>query len=282
VAPAVFVFPIIFPGIATQSFEQTKAQIATELKRQNAADRLDKIGNQADDALAGGGALADVAAKYQLKTTTVEAADEGGKDPHDKAIALPVTADEVLKTVFATNQGDTSRITDMKDGSIFAVHLDKVTPPQVRPLAEVKSEAVAAWQAEQKREAATKRAEALAGAVNPGVPLAKAAADKRLTLVAATPLSRSATPGQNVSPALVAKLFAAKPGDIVTASDDNGAYAAQLREIQSPETIPDAAAAGLSDQLASEARVGIAGEFTEALRHRFPVEIQREALDRMF
>jgi peptidyl-prolyl cis-trans isomerase D len=268
---------------ATQSFEQAKAQIATELKRQNAADRLDKIGNQADDALAGGGALADVAAKYQLKTTTVEAADEGGKDPQGKAITLPVAADEVLKTVFATNQGDTSRITDMKDGAIFAVHLDKVTPPQVRPLAEVKSEAVAAWQAEQKREAAATRAEALAGAVSPGVPLAKAAADKRLTLLPATPLSRSATPDQSVSPALVAKLFAAaKPGDIVTASDDNGAYAAQLREIQSPETIPDAAASGLADQLAGEAKVGIAGEFTEALRHRFPVEIQRDVLDRLF
>jgi len=39
---------------ATQSFDAVKSQIATELKRQKAADRLDKIGNQADDALAGG------------------------------------------------------------------------------------------------------------------------------------------------------------------------------------------------------------------------------------
>jgi len=92
----------------------------------------------------------------------------------------------------------------------------------VRPLAEVKGQAVSAWQAEQKREAATKQAEALTSAVNPGLPLAKAAGDKRLTLLPAAPLSRSAAPGQTVSPALVAKLFAAKPGDVVTASDDTG------------------------------------------------------------
>jgi len=55
----------------------------------------------------------------------------------------------------------------MKDGSIFAVHIDKITPPQVRPLAEVKGQAVSAWQAEQKREAATKQAEALTSAVTP-------------------------------------------------------------------------------------------------------------------
>jgi peptidyl-prolyl cis-trans isomerase D len=267
---------------ATQSFEQAKPQIATELKRQNAADRLDKIGNQADDALAGGTALADVATKFQLKTATIAASDEGGRDPQGKAVTLSVAPDEITKTVFATNQGDTSRIIDMKDGSIFAVHLDKITQPVVRPLAEVKDQAVAAWQAEQKREAATKRADALAGAVTPGLALAKAAGDKGLTLLPAAPLSRSAAPGQTVSPALVAKLFAAKPGDVVTANDETGAYTAQLKEIQSPETIPDAAAAGLSDQLAGEARVGIAGEFTEALRHRFPVEIQRDALDRMY
>ncbi len=267
---------------ATQSFDQAKPQIAAELKRQKATDRLDKIGNQADDALAGGTVLADVAAKFQLKTATLAASDEGGRDPEGKAIALPVGSDEVLKAVYATNQGDTSRIMDMKDGSIFAVHVDKITPPQVRPLPEVKGQAVAAWQAEQKREAATRRAETLAAAVNPGLPLAKAASDKRLTLLPATPLSRSAAPGQTVSPALVAKLFAAKPGDVVTASDDTGSYAAQLKEIQSPETVSDEAAAGLSDQLASEAKIGVAGEFTEALRRRFPVEIQRDALDRMF
>jgi peptidyl-prolyl cis-trans isomerase D len=170
----------------------------------------------------------------------------------------------------------------MKDGSIFAIHVDKLTPPQVRPLAEVKSAAVAAWQAEQKSAAATKRAEALAAAVSPGVALAKMAGDQRLTLMPAAPLSRGAAPGQTVSPALVAKLFAAKPGDVVTASDETGAYTAQLKEIQSPETVPDAAAAGLSGELANEARAGIAGEFTEVLRHRFPVEIQRDALDRMF
>ena len=100
--------------------------------------------------------------------------------------------------------------------------------------------------------------------------LAKAAGDKRLTLLAAPPLSRSAAKGQSVPPALVAKLFAAKPGDVVTASDETGAYTAQLKEIQSPETIPDAAAPELSDQLAGRRRGGIAGEFTETLRRALP------------
>jgi hypothetical protein len=85
-----------------------------------------------------------------------------------------------------------------------------------------------------------------------------------------------------VPPALIGKLFAAKQGDIVTAADAGGGYAAQLKEIQVPENVPDDVAKALSEQLRNEARVDVAGEFTAALKKRYPVEIKHDALDRMF
>jgi peptidyl-prolyl cis-trans isomerase D len=266
----------------TQTFEQAKGQIETELSLQDAVAKIDKIANQADDALGGGASIADVAAKFGLKSATIPAADSNGRDPDGKPVQIPTAPNEVLKTVFGTEQNDTSRITDTQDGSIFAVHIDKVTPPQVRPLAEVKDKAIAAWQAEQKHAEVTKEAEALAAAATPGQPLAKSAADKKLTVTTSQPLSRGAEAGNPVPPALVSKLFAAKQGDIVTATDATGAYTAQLKEIQVPETVPDNIANALSEQLRGEARVDIAGEFTEALRKRYPIDIKRDALDRMF
>ncbi|HEX3863783.1 MAG TPA: peptidyl-prolyl cis-trans isomerase [Stellaceae bacterium] len=266
----------------TQTFEEAKAKIETDLKMQDAVDRLDKIGNQADDALAGGGSLADVAAKFGLKTVTISSLDESGHDAEGKPVKLPIAPEEIIKTIFSTSANDTSRITDTQDGAIYAVHVDKVTEPHVKPLADVKDTAVAGWQAEQKRDAATKQAEALAAAVTADAPLAKMAGDKKLTLLAAVPLTRKQTQGQSVPPALVTKLFAAKVGDVVTGSDPTGAFVAQLKEVQSPDQISDAAASGLSDQLADESRADVAGEFTESLRRRFPVEVKREAVDRMF
>jgi peptidyl-prolyl cis-trans isomerase D len=141
---------------------------------------------------------------------------------------------------------------------------------------------VAAWQAEQKHAAVVKEAEALAAAATADQPLTKLAADKKLTVTTSPPLSRSAEPGSQVSPPLLAKLFAAKQGEVVTAADATGAYTAQLKEIQVPETVPDNIANALSEQLRGEARVDVAGEFTEALRKRYPVVIKRDALDRMF
>ena len=112
--------------------------------------------------------------------------------------------------------------------------------------------------------------------------LAKVAGDKRLTVTPSPPLSRDA---QNTAPApaaLVSKLFGAKKGDVVTASDPIGAYVAQLKEIQVPENPSDEAIGSLSQQLAGEVRSDVAGQFTDALKRRYPVEIKRDALDRMF
>ena len=38
---------------------------------------------------------------------------------------LPVAPEEVLKTVFATSQGETSRVTDTQDGAIYAVRVER-------------------------------------------------------------------------------------------------------------------------------------------------------------
>jgi peptidyl-prolyl cis-trans isomerase D len=252
------------------SFEEAKPKIEAALKLQDAVDQIEKVANQADDALAAGGSLSDVAAKFGLKVTTVAAADENGNGPDGKPVTMPVAAPEVLKTAFSTNQGENSRTIDMQDGAIFALHIDKITAPAVRPLADVKDTAIAAWQATQKRDKAAKDAEAMAAAVKPDVPLSKAAGDKGATLLAAVP------------PALVAKLFDAKVGDVVSNSDASGGYVAQLKEIEIPDKVPDEAVAGIADQISNESRVDLAGQFTGALRRRFPVEIKRDALDKVF
>jgi peptidyl-prolyl cis-trans isomerase D len=267
---------------ATQSYDQAKSQIETELALQEAVAKLEKIANEADDALAGGASLNDLASKFGMKLATIPAVDNNGRDPDGKPVQIPVASNDVMKTVFDTEQGQGSRVIDTNDGAIFAIRVEKVKPPQVRPLADVKDKAIAAWQAEQKREAVTKQADALAAEVKPDQPLAKAAEAKKLTVTASPPLSRSAQPGNPVPQQLVAKLFAAKQGDVVTATDATGAYAAQLKEIQVPETMPDNIATALSQQLGNDARVDVAGEFTEALKKRYPVDIKRDALDRIF
>ncbi|MBV9203360.1 MAG: SurA N-terminal domain-containing protein, partial [Alphaproteobacteria bacterium] len=199
----------------TQTFDEAKPKLEADLARQEAVDRIYKVANKADDALAGGATLGDVAEKFGLKTTTVEAVDAGGHDPQNKPVSLPVAASDVLKLAFGTNEGQTSRVTETPDGAIFALHIDKIMPSEVKPLDEVKEKAVAAWQADQRREIAAKQAEELAAAVTPETRLATVTAAKGLKATTSPPFTRHPENDSAVPPVLVGKLFAAKPGDVV-------------------------------------------------------------------
>jgi peptidyl-prolyl cis-trans isomerase D len=177
-------------------------------------------------------------------------------------------------------------VTEGKDGVIFMVRVSKVIPPTIKPLAEVKDQAVAAWQADKRSDKVAKTAEELAAAVKPGARLATVATEKSLKVATSPPLLRR--PGgvdaklQTTPPALVAKLFEAKPDEVVIAADAAGSYVAQLGEVQVEETPSKSATVDLSLQLNQGMRTDLVAEFTQALRARFPVEIRREAVDQVF
>jgi peptidyl-prolyl cis-trans isomerase D len=265
----------------TQSFDQAKGDLEKQLIAEQAADKVDRIGNEADDALAGGASLTDVAQKYGLKLTTIDNTDVSGRDLDGKLIVLPIDMKEVLKTVFDTNANDTSRITAVEDSAIFAIHVDKIIAPQVKPLGDVKDRVVAAWQAEQKQDTVKKEAADILAAVTSGTPLAQAAQAKGLTVATSPPLARrpdSAT----VPLAVVTKLFSAKVGDTMSADDAAGSYVAQLKEIKIPDSTPDDQVKALTTELGNSARYDLVGELTDALKKRFPVTIHHDVLDRLF
>jgi len=159
---------------------------------------------------------------------------------------------------------------------------DKVIASQVKPLDEVKDKAVAAWQADKRREAAAKEAEELAAAVTPETRLTTVGAGKGLKVTTSPPFDRHPNPEAGIPAVLVGKLFAAKPGQVVTASDASGSYVAQLDDVQRPEKPSQTDTAELSRELDASQQADLAEELTKGLRARFPVEIHRETLDRLF
>lgn len=263
-------------------FDQAKDQLEKQLVAEEAADQLDHIANEADDALAGGAALDDVAKKYGLKIATVAQSDASGRDGSGKPIELPVPATNVVKTAFATELNDTSRIESIEENAIFAVHVTKITPPETKPLADVKDQATAAWQTEQKQDAAKKEANDLAAAVKNGTPLAQAAAAKSLTVTTSPPLNRQAKGATPIPTGMIANLFSAKVDDTITGSDASGAFVAQLKTINVPQSTPDDQVKALTVDIGNSMRYDVASEFTDSLKKRYPVKLQQDVIDRLF
>jgi hypothetical protein len=81
---------------------------------------------------------------------------------------------------------------------------------------------------------------------------------------------------------MIAKLFSAKTGDTITGSDDSGAFVAQLKAINIPQSTPDDQVKALTTEIGNAARYDLAGEFTDSLKKRFPVTIHQDVIDRLF
>src|SRR5271166_2242584 len=196
----------------TQSFDEVKAKLRADLAHSEAVDRLYAVENHVDDAIAGGATLDEAATQFALKKSVVGSVDEKGLGRDGKKVDLPVAPAEVLKLAFATDEGRTSRVTQTPDGAIFVLHIDKIVPPSVRLLAEVKDKAIAAWQAEKRQDKVAKEAVALAAEVKPRMQLSAIAAAKGLKTTTSPPFGRQSDNTAGVPPALVDKLFAAKLG----------------------------------------------------------------------
>ena len=84
-------------------------------------------------------------------------------------------------------------------------------------------------------------------------------------------------------PNLVARLFDAKPGDVVSLPGPGGAFVAQLAEIQPADPVADASAVSdLSKQLEGALTGDMLAQLDQALRKRFPVTIRQQEIDRLF
>ena len=266
----------------TQTFDEAKTKLQADIAHDEAANNLYKIADHVEDELAGGADIEAAAAKFRMQKTSIAAVDEHGGGRDDKPVTLPVSPTEVLKLAFATEEGRTSRVTQTSDGAIFVLRVTKITPPAVRPLAEVKDKAVAAWQAEKRRDLVIKAAEAMVAAAKQGTQLSVLAADKGLKVTTSPPLLRRSEGTDGVPPALVSKLFAVKPGAFVTGADAAGSYVAQLTAVQEPPATTKTATAELAREIGAGLQSDLGEEFTRALRAHFPVEIRQAALDRLF
>ena len=264
----------------TQSFDQAKTKLRQEVARDMAGDQIAQLANHIDDALAGGGAFETVAKQFGMKTTTITGIDAQGNLADGKAASLPQQKNKVLQAAFATAPGQSSALDDLGDDGYFLVHVDKTTPPGVPPLDQVRDRVATLWQAQQRSDALVTLAKQIVDEVNAGQSLKTIAAKRKLVVSSTGPVMRSG--GGKVPPALIGSLFSLKLNTATFASAGDGGYVvAQLTAIQKANPATDKAAVdALSHQLAQQMQTEFLGEFSQALRARYPVEINQTNLQR--
>jgi peptidyl-prolyl cis-trans isomerase D len=267
------------PGRVRQMAE-VKAQITQDLRREKSLDLLSQMAGKVEDALGGGASLEEAAKTYHLRVIKVPAIDAQGRDPGGKAVADMPKSDQFLDIAFHTEQGTESQLTEVENDGYFLLRVDAVKPPQPKPLAEIKAQVVAAWQAERRHEAARARADKLAEQIKTGEPVAKVAQSVGAKAQTTQPFTREGTDA-GLPPTVVADLFREQPGAVSVGAVQGGHLVARLAKVVPFDPTANPEATDTAKKRIAQALSGdVVDQYVAALNATIGVKVDRSQLTR--
>ena len=269
---------ITVPGVH-HTLDEVKDQVRAAIQTQMAADKLVDMLNAYDDARKQGDNLETAAKKSGLKVGRVAAVDAQGLAPGGAKADVPADPD-FLTLAFKAEAGQDNDPVQAKSGAYYVVKINGITPPKLKPLAEVRDDAIAQWTAQKRATLLAAKAKALTEQAQKEKSLAGVSTAIKAVVQKSAALSRTSNEAA-LPAALVQKLYDAPMGGIISAPAGNGYVIAQVTGIVHPKpTSPsDPQFRGHAQQLAGS----IAGDFTismaNAERAAQRVTINQKLLD---
>jgi len=271
-------------------FDEVKAKLAADVKHDKAVDNLSQQIDKMGDRLTGGASMDDVGAGVGAKPVKFTALDAKGQSATPDTSKTPDTAKPAAKPdpawiaqAFQLQQGETGSFQDDKNGGYFAVRLDSVTAPALRPLADVRAQIVTEWTKEQQVAQIAKRAVDLAAKARAGTLLTQIAGDVGSKVDSTPPVTREppAKAANAPSPALVAALFNLdKVGDVTTVETEDGQIIARLSEIHAADPLgAGSKLQPIEQELDSGMRADTLSEYRDGLRQATKVKINPRAVE---
>jgi peptidyl-prolyl cis-trans isomerase D len=251
------------------TFEEARDDLAAEVEADQARRVIDDMEQDVEDLLAGGATLEETADETELELGTVTLED-GTADG-------PVAYEAFREAAMAAAEGDYPELAPLDDGGIFALRLDEVRQPEVRPLAEVREAVAREWRAARIREALLERAEAVAAAVAGGASFE----DQGLESGTATDIERDGFV-EGLPAEAVAEIFEMAPGEARAVSTDTGAAVIRLdRVLPADQDSPQATAAkaAFGGQSAAGLSDDILEAFVRATQADAGISLDQSALD---
>ena len=268
----------ITPGIS-RTLDDSKEQIRQQLALQLAAAKITDIINAYEDARSGGADLTAAAKKVGMKTGRIAAVDKAGVAPGGEKVGEVPADPEFLTSAFAAEVGeDNDPFPAKASGAYYVVKVAGVTPAKLKPLDQVRADALAGWTAEEKAKAVATKAATLAAQAQKDGNLTGIAKQLKVPVQPSPSLARN-TNDTTFSSALVSKLFEAAPGTVVEAPQGTGGnyIIARLTGIAHPAAPPEATFA-LRQQVSEQAAADFSISFANAARLRQGVKVNQKLL----
>ena len=222
-ALAVVKVQAVTPGHVV-TLEEIRPALEAEVKKDAASAKVYQLTQAYDDAAQKGATLVEAAKKAGIPTTSIGPVAKSGQDQTGKPV--PGLSQKLMDAAFALPAGGESDLEDAGDGGYFAVRVEKVIPPALPALADIRPKLAQYWMVRELDARLAAKADELAARVRKGESLEAVAASAGGKVSRVAGLTR-ATAGQNreVSQAILGQVFSVKPGEVFTARTNGVGYA---------------------------------------------------------
>lgn len=271
----------IVPG-STKPFEEVAPEIRQEIAVELAVEDLFELGNQVQDALAGGSSLEEVAESLNLPLLQVDAINRQGLAPDGSRVS-DIPDGGFLNEAFSLPEGEESLLEETPEGGYYVLRVDEIMPPAVPPLDEIRDEVAMAWRGEKLTELAEQAAQNIAASISGGATFESIAAEMGLEHRTSSPFTRDThRPGDWLPSGLVGRLFNATSEEVVVQRGGEGFYVARVTEVRDADpSSASEAVDGIRTQLEDAIRADLEMQYIQALQNRHGVEVRQETLRRL-
>ncbi|WP_269713394.1 peptidylprolyl isomerase [Caulobacter sp. NIBR2454] len=204
------------------SLEEQRPAIEAELRAEAANEKVYEQTQTYDEAHAGGATLVEAATKAKAQILPTPPVSAQGMTPDGQPIQLPPA---LMKAAFELPAGGESDVTELGNGEYFAVRVERIIPPALPALAEVREQLSRVIVMQRTADRMRARADALAERVRKGESIEAVAASAGAQVKRASGLSRlTAQQNQELSPQILGETFNQKPGSVFTAQSSQFAF----------------------------------------------------------
>ena len=226
----------ITPGTAT-TLVAARPKIEADLRQKAARDKAYQASQAFDDARQAGGNVAQAAQKVGAQAVTVGPFDTAGLGPDRKP--NPLVTDKMVKTAFAQAANEDSDLQDAGGGEYFALHVDKVVPPALPALADIRQPLTQAYISQTFMTSVRARIDGLVARVKKGESLDTVAASVGSHVVRQPGLQLIKARQTNdplyaaLGKEFLEGVFTARPGDTFAAGARGGVAVVKLDAVRS-------------------------------------------------
>jgi len=272
----------VTPGHAV-TLEEVRPALEAEIRKDQAAEKVYALTQAYDDAHQGGASLAAAAAKAGVAAVTIGPLAENGRDITNQPV--PGLTPKLVQTAWTLPAGGESEVEDEGNGEYYAVRVEKIIPPAMPALAEIRPMLANAWNQRELVKAMQARADSFVARLKKGESLEAVAKDAGAGVTQVPGIDRqNAQQNTALSQDMLAKVFTSRPGEVFTAQNSHfGFVVGKLEGVHVGDAVTLARSA---EQIRPQMTNGFYNEINEsahmAARQRIKVTIDanraREAI----